>query len=87
MRQRCILKESVGEGAQLFWFEPCKSGDPEFDAEYVAVFSIPEDGEAFVRLHRSNIIEVPYSVTAVRKWGRDYPDDAWLKEVWNIWKG
>ena len=87
MRKRCILKEEVRECMQLFWYEPCKSGDPEFDAEYVAVFVAAEGGNPFVRLHRSNIIEVPEGVASVRKWGRDFPDDSWLNEVLDIWKG
>lgn len=87
MRKRCILKEDVREGMQLFWYEPCKSGDPEFDVEYVAVFAAAEGGEPFVTLHRSNIIEVPENVASVRKWGQNFPEDAWLKEVRNIWKG
>lgn len=86
MRKRCILKEDVREGMQLFWYEPCKSGDAEFDAEYVAVFVTANGGEPFVTLHRSNIIDVPEGVASVRNCGRDFPDDVWLKEVRDIWK-
>lgn len=86
MRKRCIFKEHMNCGAQIFWFEPCKSGDPEFDNEYVAVFYLQEGGDPFVRMHRSNLIEVPDNIGAEKRWGIMMPADDWLKSVWNEFK-
>lgn len=33
MVTRCILKENCGCGMNMFWKEPCKSDDEEFNRE------------------------------------------------------
>lgn len=84
MRKKCVFKKSEGEGAELYWFESCHTGDPAFDDQYVSLYAKKDGKVPSAVLHRSRIQEVPDDVPSQRKWGREYPHEEWLKSFWDV---
>lgn len=85
MKTRCILKEDCCCGMHMFWKEPCKTEDKEFNQEYVHIYDGMDCDRFVAIMHTSRTINIPDDVKVIKKWGGLFPEDYWLKLVHKDW--
>ena len=85
MVTRCILKENCGCGMNMFWKEPCKSDDEEFNREYTRIYDGTDVNRLIAILHVSRTIDIPDNVKVVKQRVCFFPEDSWLDQVWETW--
>lgn len=85
MKTRCILKEDCCCGMYMFWKEPCKTKDEEFNQEYVHIYDGMDCDRLVAIMHVSGTIDIPDDVKVIKKWGSLFPEDSWLNLVRKDW--
>ena len=85
-RSKCILKESEGKGARVFWCSPCDTTDRDFNELFCRIYDTESQVEPSAIIHSSNVIKLPADTLLEKKFGCLYPVSAAFEKLKGIWK-